>query len=359
MTDEVPPTPARHRLPRRPLLLAALAAPALLRTRTARAAGKEVVLMMSGGSFMTNWQTKIADPFEKQTGIKVRMLPGNGKAQTMALRANPSNPAFDVFMSNGDDFLRLVDAGLIVRLSPSAAPNLAKVYPKFRDPFDGYGANFDYSSVGIAFRTDQVKQPPASWREFVDRVAGGEFGSSVFLPNMGSGVRGPEVLVTLARALTGEDINIDAGFAALKRMKPYVFKYYSSFNDPVVLLLNDEGAIGTGWDGRTFVAHDEAKGAVNWLPPKEGAASSGPVLGTVKGGNEEGAQALIDFALSAEAQKAFCEAMFYGSVNSEVRYSDALANRIPKVEEINVPSDRFIAEHLSAWIERWKQEIAS
>ena len=341
------------------LQAAALAAPFVItRSRSARAAGKEVVLMMSGGSFMTNWQTQIIDPFEKRTGIHVRMSPGSNKAQAMALRAHPDSPPFDVYLGNGDDFLRLADAGLIVPVTPQTVPSLARIYPKFLTPWGGYGAHFDYSSVGIAYRTDSIKHPPASWREFVDRTAAGEFGDSVFLPNMGSGVRGPEVLVTLARALTGKD-DIDAAFDALKRMKPHIFKYFTSFNDPVVLLLNNEGTIGTGWDGRTFVAADESKGALNWIKPAEGAASSGPAIGVVKGGNQEGALALMNEALSAPAQKAFCEAMFYGSPNMDVQYSDVLARRIPRANEVNVPDDRFLSKNLAAWVERWNQEIAS
>ncbi len=349
------------RLSRRGVLRAgALAAPALLslRWRSARAAGKEVVLMMSGGSFMTMWQKQILDPFEQKTGIKVRMTPGNNKAQAMALRANPSNPPFDVYLGNGDDFLHLRDAKLIVKLSSDAVPSLAEIYPKFRDRWEGYGAHFDYSSVGIAYRTDQVKTPPTSWKEFIDRTAKGEFGNSVFLASMGAGVRGPETLVTIARALTGDGTKVDAGFDALKRMKPYVFKWYTSFNDPVALLQNDEGVIGTGWDGRTFVGHDESGGKMDWMKPAEGAASSGPVLGVVKGGNEDGAQALLNYAIGAEAQKAFCEAMFYGSVNSKVVYSPALAKRIPPVDGINVPDDGFLSANLSAWVDRWNREIA-
>jgi len=346
---------------RRRVLGAALAAP-LLAVRgieRARAAGREIVLMMSGGSFMSTWQSRIIDPFEQRTGLKVRMTPGNNKAQAMALRANPASPPFDVYLGNGDDFLHLLDANLIVKLSPAAVPNLARIYPKFRDRWEGYGSHFDYSSVGIAYRPDRITSPPASWREFVDRTAAGEFGSSVFLPSMAAGVRGPEVLVTLSRALSGNGEDVDAGFAALQKMKDSVFKYYTSFNDPVVLLLNDEGSIGTGWDGRTFIAHDESGGKVDWIKPLEGPASSGPVIAVVKGGNEEGAAALVNWAIGAEAQKPFCEAMFYGSPNRDVRYSEALAKRIPAVADINVPDDRFLGKNVSAWIERWNRDIAS
>ncbi|WP_186374282.1 extracellular solute-binding protein [Roseomonas gilardii] len=354
-------TQASHGPSRRQILaLAALGAPALigLRGTPARAAGGEVVMMMSGGSFMQNWQTKIIDGFTPQTGIRVRMAPGNNKVHSMALRSSPSNPPFDVYLGNGDDFLRLVDAGLMLKLPQDKVPSLAEVHPRFLEQWAGHGATFDYSSVGIAYRTDRIKQPPKSWKEFVERTAAGDFGNSVFMNHMAAGVRGPEVLIALSRALTGDPTKIDAGFDALKRMKPNVFKFFSSFNDPVVLLTNDEGAIGPGWDGRTFVAHDETGGKIQWIKPTDGAASSGPVIAAVKGGNEEGAMALVNHALSAGAQKAFCEAMFYGAVNSKVQYSETLAKRLPTPDEILVPDERFLSANVGGWIERWNREIA-
>lgn len=326
---------------------------------SARAASdKEVVLSMSGGSFMTNWQTKVIDPFTKLTGIKVKMVSGNIKAHAMQLRANRNDPPFDLFLGDNADFVSLIAAGTFLPLTESKVPNIKDIHPKFKDGWGGYAVGFDYSSVGLAYRTDRIKNPPTSWREFVERAASGEFGKKVFFNNLPSGVRGAEVLLALSRAFGGDPKNVDAGFAAIKRFKPYTFKYFSSFNDPVVLLTNGEGDIGTGWDGRTYVAHDETGGKVDWINPKEGAASSGPPLGVVKGGNSDAAYALLNYALGVEAQKAFCEAMFYGSPNTKVVYSPALAKRIPALNEVQVSDEKFMAENLAAWIERWNREIA-
>jgi putative spermidine/putrescine transport system substrate-binding protein len=327
---------------------------------SARAASdKELVMSMSGGSFMTNWQTKIIDPFQKLTGIHVRMVSGNMKAHAMQLRNSRGDPPYDVFMGENADFVSLIAAGLMMPLTESKVPNIRDIHPKFKDQWGGFAAGFDYSSVGIAYRTDRIKNPPTSWREFVDRAAAGEFGKKVFFNSLPSGVRGAELLQTLSRVFGGDPRKVDAGFAAINRFKPFTFKYFSSFNDPVVLLTNGEGDIGTGWDGRTYVAHDETGGKVNWINPKEGAASSGPPLGVVKGGNTDSAYAFVNYALGVEAQKAFCEAMFYGSPNTKVVYSEKLAKRIPSVHDVQVFDEKFMAESMPAWIERWNREIAS
>jgi putative spermidine/putrescine transport system substrate-binding protein len=361
--DAVPPGhPSRRRFLR--AVSAGAAAATLtplagaLATRSARASDREVVMSMSGGSFMQNWQKHIIDPFQKKTGIRVKMVPGSMKAHAMQLRASRGTPPFDMFLGDGADFVHIVAAGLLLPLTPDKVPSINDVAPKFRDQWNGFGSHFDYSSVGLAIRTDRIKNPPASWREFVERGAAGEFGKTIFFNNLPAGVRGPEMLLTLSRVFGRDQKDVDAGFAAIKRLKPYTFKYFSSFNDPVVLLTNGEGDIGPGWDGRTYIAHDESGGKINWIKPKEGPASNGPIAGVVKGGNTEGAYQLINYALSAEAQKAFCEAMFYGSVNSKVQYSEQLAKRIPAIDDIHVFDEKFMADHVGQWIERWNREIA-
>lgn len=324
-----------------------------------RAQSKEVVLSMSGGTFMKNWQTEVIDPFRKAGGGPVKMVSGSVKAHAISLLSSKgSTPPFDVFLGNGDDFVKLIEAGLIQPLSPDKCPNIKDVHAKFKDQFGGFGALFDYSSVGIACNTQQIKSPPASWREFVERTAKGEFGKGVFFNNLASGVRGAEVMMTMARGFGGSVETLDLAFEAVKKMKPHIFKFFASFNDPVVLLTNGEGTIGTGWDGRTFIAEDETKGKIRWIRPSEGAASSGPVIGVVKGGNEEAAYKLVDYSLGVEAQRAFCEAMYYGAVNTKVTYSEKLASRIPSIDSVVISDERVILRNISQWLERWNREIA-
>lgn len=341
---------------RRSLLLGALALP-WLGSSDARAQGREIVIPMSGGSFMDAVRTEVTEPFRRETGISVRMVPGNMKAHAMQLLASRGRPIFDAFLGNGDDFVRILDANRMLPLTPDKVPSIEEVHVKFKEQWQGYGSMFDYFSIGLSYNTQNLRNPPGSWKEFVDRTASGDFRNQVFFNSLPGGVRGPEVLVTLAKALTGDERQVDAAFAAIRRMKPNIFKFFSSINDPVVMLLNGEGLIGPGWDGRVFVAEDESNGRVKFIKPADGLASNGPAIGVVRGGNEDAAYRFVNFALSAPVQKAFCEKMFYGAVNTKVVYSERVASRLPMPDEVNVPNERFMAENMSAWIERWNREI--
>lgn len=346
-------------------VLAACAAPSSSTTTTGskapavtKPANTKLVMSMSGGSYMSTWQSTIIDPFEKKTGAHVQMVSGSLSAEAAQLRTNKNNPPFDVFLGMGSDFVGLIRDGYLLPLTEQKVPSIKDVYPQFKDQWKGYASYFDYSDIGIAYDTVAVKDPPRSWKDFVDRVSAGEFGKRVFFNNLPGGVRGPEVMSMLARVLAGDPTKIDAAFEAVKKMKPYIVKFITSLNDPVTLLSNKEASIGPGWDGRTFIAKD-AGAKIDWIRPKEGAVTGAPALGVVKGGNEELAYQLVDLALSAEAQSAFCEKMFYGSVNSTVKYSAKLEGRIPPANEVIVSDEAFLAKNLPQWIDRWNREIAA
>jgi putative spermidine/putrescine transport system substrate-binding protein len=347
-------------LSRRRLLAggATLLATPYLAATDARAQGRELLFPTTGGPFMQYMISEVAEPFRRKTGISVRMIPGAVKQHAVQLLAARGRPPFDVFLGNGEDYLQLIDANKMLPLPLEKVPSLRDVHEKFKAQWGGMGSQFDYFSIGISYNTQLLREPPRSWKEFIERTVRGDFRNQVFFNSLGAGVRGPELLTTLARALTGDETQVDPAFDAIKRMRPRIYKFFTSINDPVVMLLNGEGMIGPGWDGRVFVAHDESQGRVQFVKPTDGLASSGPIIGVARGSNEEAAYQLVDFALSEEVQRNFCEKMFYGSVNTKVTYSPNLANRLPRVDEVNVPNERFMAANMSRWLDRWNREIA-
>ena len=229
----------------------------------------------------------------------------------------------------GNDMYRLIRAKKLAQVDEKSVPSLADVPEKFKADWEGCGSLYDYSSVGIAYRPDKIQGGVKSWKEFVERTVAGEFGKQVFFNNLSSNVRGAEVLSMFGKIYGSGYGDIEASIATLERMKPHIFKFFTAFNDPVVLLTSGEGAIGPGWDGRTFIAEDSTKGMVKWVDPTEGAVSSGPVMAVVKGGKEDLAKAFMNYALGEEAQKAFCEAMYYGAVNRKVQYSESSSIACP------------------------------
>ena len=236
-------------------------------------------------------------------------MPGTNPAHALKILSSRGTPPYDVAAFGGNDMYRLIRAKKLAQVDEKSVPSLADVPEKFKADWEGCGSLYDYSSVGIAYRPDKIQGGVKSWKEFVERTVAGEFGKQVFFNNLSSNVRGAEVLSMFGKIYGSGYGDIEASIATLERMKPHIFKFFTAFNDPVVLLTSGEGAIGPGWDGRTFIAEDSTKGMVGWVDPTEGAVSSGPVMAVVKGGKEDLAKAFMNYALGEEAQKAFCEAI--------------------------------------------------
>lgn len=327
--------------------------------RIGRAAEDHIYVTCSGGSFLENVRKHMAEPFQKESGVKVTLVPGTNPTHTFKILSSRGKPPYDVAAVGGEDFNRLIQARKLAALDAKSVPSLADVADKFKVEWNGYGSLYDYSSVGIAYRTDKIKGGVKSWKEFVERTIAGDFGKQVFFNNLSSNVRGAEVLSKFGQIFgTGYD-DLDAAISTLQKMKPYIFRFFTAFNDPVVMLTSGEGAIGPGWDGRTFIAEDSTKGLVKWVNPAEGPVSSGPVIGVVKGGKEDLAKAYINYALGERAQKAFCESMLYGSVNRKVKYSEKLKNRLPSIESVQLVNSHLLIKNMGALLKLWNERIAS
>ncbi|CCJ51122.1 ABC transporter substrate-binding protein [Bordetella parapertussis] len=327
--------------------------------RIGHTADDHIYVTSSGGSFLENGRKHMAEPFEKQSGVKVTLVPGTNPAHALKILSSRGTPPYDVAAFGGNDMYRLIRAKKLAQVDEKSVPSLADVPEKFKADWEGCGSLYDYSSVGIAYRPDKIQGGVKSWKEFVERTVAGEFGKQVFFNNLSSNVRGAEVLSMFGKIYGSGYGDIEASIATLERMKPHIFKFFTAFNDPVVLLTSGEGAIGPGWDGRTFIAEDSTKGMVKWVDPTEGAVSSGPVMAVVKGGKEDLAKAFMNYALGEEAQKAFCEAMYYGAVNRKVQYSEKLKHRLPSIDSVQLVDTELLIKNMSALLDLWNKRIAS
>ncbi len=330
---------------------------ALTGPRSARAQREIRMAFGSGGPYGEAVKKFQVDTFDQETGIKVQFVMGSTAAQAMSIRANPKNPPFDVFMGSHIELVKLINDGLMETLPGEKVPNLADVPPIFKTHFQGQGVANDYGALGISYSTEKISNPPASWREFVDRTAAGEFGKNVFFLNVPNVIRGPEIMMLIAKAFTNDELNFSAAIERVKRMKPYIVKFFNTASDPVTLLERGEATIGPGWDGRTWAGHDATGGKMAWLAPREGAAIGIFALGAVKNGQTELAFKLINHMLRPEFMSQLAATIGYGVSNTKAQYSGVMAKRIAKVEQLYFADPNLIIKHSPKLFEMWNREI--
>jgi putative spermidine/putrescine transport system substrate-binding protein len=145
----------------------------------------------------------------------------------------------------------------------------------------------------------------------------------------------------------------------MKRLRPNVRRFYKNNVEGTQLLERGEVAMLPLHNGRVL-GLAEAGIPVKWIAPTEG-AYPGPVSYHIPKGtkNKDLCYKFIDFAISAEAQSAFCSEMRYGSVNKNAKLTAEAAAWVPPLSALKDVDWYKIIPLRSAWLERWNREVAS
>lgn len=351
MSEKRFPTPS---ITRRSVLLSgasitlAMSAPPM-----AGAQSKRLVSTIFGGKFEEIYRRAVIEPFTKKHGVEVVLKYGNSSQWLTSAVINKNDPEIDVLWLAYPESVKAVLEGLCIELSPNDIPNLKDVAPVWYDGYQKQGVGFDYAAFGIAYRTDMVKDPPTSWNDLWRP----EFKGKLSLPDI-TASGGYETLVLAATLNGGSAQNIEPGFAALKRLRPNVRKFYKSNPEATQMLQRGEVAACAWFNGRAW---DLADGGtpVAWVAPKEGALVGMVSYHIPKGAkNKDICMALIDQAISVESQEMFCNEMQYGPVNTKARLSGNAAKRVPPLDNLTLTDWFSVVPNAGSWLERWTREVA-
>src|ERR1700722_172420 len=287
----------------------ALAAPYVW-SRPARAAA-QVVVRNPGGAYDEMQRRNVYDPFTKETGIEVVVVPTTMAKMLAMVKA-------------GTTELDIADAGLdgLVTLdSAGALADLDYTSWKYTDPKDIADAYKTPKTVGIyTYSTvlgynkeafPEGKQPK-SWVEFWDAE---KFPGSRMLADMASGTPNLEFAL-IADGVPMDKIfpiDIDRAFKSLSKIKPHIKKFWDTGALSAQMLADKDVVLGSIWNGRLQAAADKgAPLAIEWNQHMlqiqgYGIFKDGP--------NKKNAQLLVDFAMKPESQLGLAKELHYGPVN--------------------------------------------
>lgn len=344
----------RTRITRRDFLAAGTAAGLALGLPRTSAAEETIVSTIFGGKFEQVYRKAIVEPFRAKHGANVLLKYGTPSEWLTNAILNRERPEIDVLWLPYPESIKAVNEGLSIELTPEELPNLRDVHAVWYEGYKRKAVGLDYASFGLAYRTDMIAQAPASWQDLWKPGYKGK----LILPDLTmSG--GYEVLVMAAKLNGGSETEIEPGFKALRQLRPNVRKFYKSQPEAAQLFERGDAAIGAWWDGRTWALTDAGK-PMKWVVPKEGAmvgmVSYHIATGTPK---KDIAKKFVNFAISPEAQAAFCNGMQYGPVNKKVKLSPPASERVPKLESLLLFDWWKVVPQMAAWLERWNREIAS
>ena len=318
----------------------------------ASGAAAQVTIATWGGIHEKIVRAAVGEPLEKQ-GIKVNFLFGTSGDRLARLYAEKRNPSIDLSMLPVDRVAKAIDDGVCEPSAPSKnIPEYDNLHPWAKQP--GYGVSL--LALGIQYKPSKVSSPPKTWADLWAPQYKGKVGVPAF-PQL---TQGGLLLVIGAKLDGGSEDAIDAGFARVKRLKPFGAIYNST--DALGKLWNEadlviapaitsysQDFIAKGGDAAVVYPADGAITMLNSLCISAGTK------------NKAAAEKAVNLFLSQAVQEAFARHLYFGPTSRNVRLDPAVGAKVPYGEAITgklVNYDwRKIAGSMGAWADRWNREV--
>lgn len=349
--------------------LAALAAAGLILTGCAGGAAPaspddgtgltgEITVMSYTSVWETAYREAVIDPFlEANPGVTVNYMSKRTSAEMLsALQAEKDRPSTDVVIMDSTVSASANAQGLFQKFDETDVPNLAGVKDEFLDP-DGYGPYVMLDAIALLYDTTIIDEPPTSWAELWKPEYQGKL--NITAPPALGGV----ALTAIAAEMAGEDYRetIDDAVAKLKDLRPNV-QTWAPNPDEYQNIISGQTVMGMGPSARAQFYTDQADGKLGIVFPEEGTTYQINTVNLVAGAEHEDAgKALIDYALSEQAQVAFAERMFYAPAVDVDLPADVAERVVATDGSIKIiPLDTaFLQTARDEWTDIWKREIIS
>ncbi|MDQ5820921.1 MAG: spermidine/putrescine ABC transporter substrate-binding protein [Actinomycetota bacterium] len=271
-----------------------------------------------GGTLLYyNWadyvNPKTYPAFEQATGVKVKK---DFYVSNEALQAKLQGGArgFDLIVPTGYMVQILAGANLLQPIDYSKLPNVVKnIDPKFQglpfDPDDKFSVAKDWGTTGFMYRSDLVKEKPASWQDFFE-LAKGPYSKKVTVLD---GI--PEVvgstLVMLGHSYNSDDeAELEQAKQELIKLKPHLLAITST--EYKQMLISGRAVMALGWNGDGAAV--AAKKPAEYVIAEEGGEFWVDSYAIPVGAkNPDAAHGWIDYVYDPKNNAVETEYTYYGS----------------------------------------------
>ena len=324
---------------------------------SAPARAADIVIGAFGGIWEQSLRRCMIEPWSKATGKTADVVLGTPVQWLNQVAASKGGkPPLDIMYVPTETAYDAIDRGLVDQFTTATVPNLANVKPEFASLGGGYGVPHNYGAMGIMYNTETVKEPPRTWKEFVDGTVAGKW--KAMMPGINYPSGGFTVSVWWFAKLYGGGVDdIAPGLAQVRRMRDSGNLQFSS--DPNAVLSATKGGdadMALYWDGRAYSFIDDGNGEFKYYSPDPGVIVAVTWIQKVKGSSDVG-YSFADYALGKEAQSCFGSAIRYGVVNKDAAFDPKVAHEITPTDVIVFPPYKEVVPRQTQWLETWNKEI--
>ncbi len=310
--------------------------------------GMQLVSQGFGGPTQDAIQKAVFDPLDRRLGCSSTQVPLQSAAAFARMRAEAASPQIDMYQFSGGQERVAATEGLTADLGEIG--NFADVVDKLKDQKRQW-VTFAVIAEGILYRTDKIKTPPKSYKDFLDPA----FEGHIAFPTITNGY-GTDFLVMLARANGGGEKNIDPGFAAMAKFAPRATIFKAASEVPGLFAQSDVWIIP--YDSTSAKRCKDAGLPVAFASPEEGSpASFCTTCIAAKTKNLDLARQAVNQFISVESQTAIAQGLQWAPVNGKVKLPDELASQLPRADQLITLDGTTMTQSRSQWTERWNREI--
>lgn len=318
----------------------------------------EITMATWGGIYGETFKKVIAEPFEKETGIKVNLIYGNSLSNYQKLVAQKQKPQIDVVTLGSDVAIQGYQDGLFQTLNPKEFPqvNLDKDmgvrYVEGKQlPF----LPFFMLSYGILYRTDLVPFEIKSWNDLWDPRLKNKVGVSS--PRHAGGA----FLLMMNRLAGGKEDNVAPGLEKIKTLDKNLLLIADGDAQQIQLVMQGEVWAQTVVSGAVSGPINKGLKA-RYVIPKEGAVGILDVLGLVKNApNSADAKKFLRYSLAPERLEKIVEALYVMPTNPDVpidaEVTSVVGGTRDDLNRLVFFDEKAQARDRAKWIEAWDKEI--
>ncbi|MCT3307455.1 ABC transporter substrate-binding protein [Lactiplantibacillus pentosus] len=333
---------------------------------TTQSKDKTVTVAIYSGDWAKSIQKSAFKSFTKKTGIKVKTVQGADAEWLTKLNANKGKTApYDLLILQPDSIEKAEKSGLLEALKSSKASNLKDLYPAIQSKLTfgskEYAAGFSVGQLGLAYRTDLVKNVPTKWSDLWKSEYKGHIALSPLTYSAGL-----QTLSGLINAEGGNESNakdVTKVFKRLKTLKASVVSYPDNPGSIQTLLQRGDAWVVPFWDGRIFALQQSGM-KLGFSYPKEGAVAAVASWSIAKdSAHKSNAYKLLNYLSSPAVQKKFSDTSYYGMANKNVKYAPKVKSRIKtgnsELKKLKWVDYDVADKKLSQWTTDWTNALGS
>ncbi len=305
--------------------------------------------MLNGGIYEELARRLVIDPFEKEIGASVEVVPASAAQIVTRLLAERAAPSVDLVVVDQLVMGKAIDEGVFERVEAGNVPNMRDLAAAAIDA-RGYGPVVHSHNLVLGFnKTLLTVDPPKSWADLWDARFKG-------LVAPGAIALTPGLLFLLeANVLNGGSYqNMDPGFAALARLRPNIRKYFQSIGEVRPLVSQDNVVVAIS---SNMLQVEIAQGSpVGIVFPEEGCLASPAVAQIVRGTRvKDLAERFINRYLDPEVQLGWAREYNVSVFNTKAGVTDDLRARI--ADKVVFFDAGEVSRRREEWVDRWMREI--